>query len=67
VASFDPEVLFRATGISKEILLTSFDTWPDDTAEIFADYMTDDTNYDPLAVWDNSEISSYEITPKERQ
>lgn len=67
VASFGLEELFRATGISKEILLTSFDTWPDDTAEIFADYVTDDGNYCALSVWDNSDIKSYKIKQEEEQ
>jgi hypothetical protein len=67
VASFGLEELFRATGISKDILLTSFDTWPDDTAEIFADYITDDGNYCAISVWDNSDVESYKIKQEEQQ
>jgi hypothetical protein len=66
VASFDPAALSRNTGIPLEVLLTSFDTWSDDAAEIFADYAMDDSNYCALSVWDNSDIESYKIKQEEQ-
>lgn len=67
VASFDPATLSRDTGIPVEILMTSFDTWSDETAEIFADYITDDTNYCAISAWDNSDVESYKIKQEEPQ
>lgn len=65
VASFEPEALSRDTGIPVEVLLTSFDTWDDDTAEIFADYMFDDTNYLVRSIGDWSTIEKYQIKEQE--
>lgn len=66
MASFDPAALSRDTGIPVEVLLTSFDTWDDDTVEIFMDHMTDDSNYCGMTTWDNSGIEKYTIEEKQR-
>lgn len=65
VASFDLSALSRDTGIPEEVLLTHFDTWDDDTAEIFADYMLDDTNYFGQSIDDWSTIEKYKITKEQ--
>jgi hypothetical protein len=65
VASSEPEALSRDTGIPVEVLLTSFDTWDDGTAEIFADYVLDDGNYFGLSVGDWSTIEKYGIKEKQ--
>lgn len=65
VASFEPETLSRDTGIPVEVLLTSFDTWDDDTAEIFADHMLDDGNYFGQSIGDWSTIEKYQIKEKQ--
>lgn len=61
VASFDPAALSRDTGIPVEILLTSFDTWDDATAENFMDHMTDDDGYRGQSIGDWSTVESYKI------
>jgi hypothetical protein len=65
VASFEPEALSRDTGIPVEVLVTSFDTWDDDTAEILADYMFDDGNYFGQSLMDWSTIEKYQIKEKQ--
>lgn len=65
VACFEPEALSRDTGIPVQVLLTSFDTWTDDTAEIFADYVMDDSNYYGQTIGDWSTIEKYQIKEQE--
>lgn len=65
LASFRPDTLARLTGIPEATLLTPFDTWSDQDAETFLDFMSDDTGYIAIDVRDDSEIGSYYITEKE--
>lgn len=65
VASFEPEALSRDTGIPVEVLLTSFDTWSDEAAEIPAEYMCDDGNYFGQSAGDWSTIEKYTIKEKQ--
>lgn len=65
VACFEPEALSRDTGIPVAVLLTLVDTWADDIAENFADYVLDDSNYFSQSIGDWSSIEKYQI--KERK
>lgn len=68
VASFKPDILSVITGIPVEVLLTSFDSWPDDKAEIFLDNLfaeEGDGGLTGQSVQDWSTIEKYAIKEKQ--